>query len=169
MGVRDIYIIGSIEPDTLRSFAYQFRKADAKKGPITVHISSGGGDVDAGMGIYELIRTSRNQVTTHGFGNVSGIAVMIFAAGDERVLTEGTSLLVHDGTLEVSGALRTVKSEIDENYRLHTKYCDAIAGAGGVLSSEDVRTMASKETYIDARLAGVYEIATKVVPYRKRM
>lgn len=68
---------------------------------ITVHINSGGGDLYAGLAIYNRLKSLKGTVTTINDGLAASAASLIFQAGDVRKMNSGSNLMAHG----VSGLL----------------------------------------------------------------
>jgi ATP-dependent protease ClpP protease subunit len=62
---------------------------------VLLLISSTGGDVHQGVSLYNYIRALPLTVTTHNFGSVDSIAVVIFAAGQRRLSVPQARFLLH--------------------------------------------------------------------------
>lgn len=70
-------------------------KAQPKATAYTVHINSEGGIVDVGLDIFNYLRSLKKPIATVGSGMVASIATVIFLAGDERKVQEGTKFMIH--------------------------------------------------------------------------
>lgn len=62
---------------------------------ITVLIASPGGQVSAGINIYNFLKGIPAEVITHNFGQSDSIAVTIFCAGSKRYCTPDSRFLIH--------------------------------------------------------------------------
>ena len=65
------------------------------KDNIVVHINSGGGDLYAGLTIYNRLKTVKGTVTTINDGLAASAASLIFQAGDVRKMNAGSNLMAH--------------------------------------------------------------------------
>jgi ATP-dependent protease ClpP protease subunit len=65
---------------------------------VTVAINSGGGDVNAGMGIYNILAGCELPVTTVNMGEVGSIAATIFMAGTVRIAVPDSYFVLHAAT-----------------------------------------------------------------------
>ena len=70
-------------------------KLGAGKTSITILISSSGGQVSAGISIYNFLKGLPAEVITHNFGQSDSIAVTIFCAGSKRYCTPDSRFLIH--------------------------------------------------------------------------
>ncbi len=71
--------------------------------PITIHLSTDGGDYYHGMAIYNAIRASRCYVTIIAWGYACSMGAIILQAADERLLTRDCVVMIHDGPTSMSG------------------------------------------------------------------
>lgn len=94
------------------------------KGPLDVHINSGGGDVFEGVAIHEAIRSHHGTVRTVVDGMAASIASVIAQAGQERVMSPGSMMMIHEAHCAGAG------NAADLNRRAATldKISDNIAG-----------------------------------------
>lgn len=65
------------------------------KNKVTVHINSGGGDLYAGLAIYNRLKNFKGEVTTINDGLAASAASLIFQAGDIRRMNAGSNLMAH--------------------------------------------------------------------------
>lgn len=148
-----------LDAATLKDFLEQLTFADSMDGPINVCISSNGGDTMVAMAMFDAIRATRNKVTTVGLGAVGSAAVLVFSAGDERLIGPNASLFFHGTSVYAEGSFKNVKTINNEMERIHSNYCSLIAGQAG-LDAKVVEGFCKKEMYMDADHAQKWGIAT---------
>lgn len=66
---------------------------------ITLVVNNGGGDVTAGLSIYDAIRLCKSHVTAFISGEASSIASIFIQAADSRIMTESSSMMIHSGQI----------------------------------------------------------------------
>ena len=66
-----------------------------EKSNITIHINSGGGDLYAGLAIYNRLKGLKGHITTINDGLAASAASLIFQAGDTRKMNAGSNLMAH--------------------------------------------------------------------------
>lgn len=128
----EIYIYGIIIDDTDASWlireedgtiGYQYpadikAQLDALRGlPIDVHIASDGGDVAAGIAIYNMLANHDAPVTVYIDSWAASIASVIAFAGNKIVMPENTFLMIHNprgGAYGGSDYLRSVADWLDK-------------------------------------------------------
>lgn len=65
---------------------------------VVLHLCSGGGDVNAGIGLYNFIRALPIRVDTHAFGACGSIAATVFLAGEDRTTVATSAFSLHAAT-----------------------------------------------------------------------
>ena len=65
------------------------------KNEVTVHINSVGGDMYAGIAIYNRLKGLAAHVTTINDGLAASAGSLIFMAGDDRKMHAGSNLMIH--------------------------------------------------------------------------
>jgi ATP-dependent Clp protease, protease subunit len=65
---------------------------------IFINWFSYGGDWDAGMAIYDYIKTCKSFITIKCFGRVRSMGTIILQAADERLLSQNCLFLIHYGS-----------------------------------------------------------------------
>lgn len=95
--------------------------------PIEIVIDSPGGDVLAGLALFDQILRLRRQghhITTRGRGMIASMATIIMQAGDERVLDANAQFMIH----EISYGARGKSSEIADMVAFGKKLEDRLLG-----------------------------------------
>lgn len=63
--------------------------------PVTFLINSPGGAADEGIGIYQAIRRHKGEVTTINNSLAASAASVIFLAGKNRLMADGSRVMIH--------------------------------------------------------------------------
>src|SRR5688572_19899908 len=66
------------------------------EGDITVHINSGGGFAFDGIAISNALKAYDGKVTTVNDAFAASAASIIFMAGEERLMSDGSILMIHN-------------------------------------------------------------------------
>ena len=84
---------------------------------INVHINSYGGEVAEGLAIYNALRRHKAKVVTTCDGFACSIASVIFMAGDERLMSKASLLMIHNAWTSAYGVnandLRKLAEDMD--------------------------------------------------------
>lgn len=126
--MREINIIGSIVSNThhrvydflgMQSFCPKMlvQALEKSKGqPVTVTISSPGGDLYAGIEMFGLLKNYKGKVTIQIISLAASAASVIAMGGDEVLMYPGAQLMIHNVSTTVSGNsqdLEHVKNILD--------------------------------------------------------
>lgn len=79
--------------------------------PITLLVNCEGGDVDAGLAVYDAILACKSPVHIEVIGVCYSMAAWVLQAGDVRRMHPHSSVMIHDGEGSVAGK----KHEIDSS------------------------------------------------------
>ena len=81
---------------------------------LNVYINSYGGEVAEGLAIYNALKRSSAKVVTYCDGFACSIASVIFAAGDERVMSNASLLMIHNAWTFTEGNADQLRKQADD-------------------------------------------------------
>jgi ATP-dependent protease ClpP protease subunit len=94
-----IFYNGPVNPGGMRNAQQALANAVAKgHQQIVLVLTSNGGDVASGLGLYHFIRSLPVPVHTHAAGVCSSVAATILLAGDRRTGADPTHFILHVAT-----------------------------------------------------------------------
>lgn len=134
------------------------------KANLTIHINSGGGDLYAGLAIYNRLKEFKGILTTVNDGLAASAASLIFQAGDNRKMNSGSNLMAHG----VSGFLfgyydADDLKELLTQFKAHNKaIVNVYAEAMGV-SFEEAKGFINGETWLTGQEAVDKGLADEVI------
>lgn len=117
----------------MRSYALKFNrirkthtcmKIESK--PLYLHIYSPGGDVYAGLALYDYIMQYRKHIPVYTIveGLAASAATFISVAGTKRFITPSSYMLVHQLSTFMHGNFEQLKDEFDNSKKLMEKIMD---------------------------------------------
>jgi ATP-dependent Clp protease protease subunit len=112
----------------------QFQKDLAALGQIEqldVYINSPGGDVFAGITIYNILKRHSAKVTVHVDGLAASAASVVAMAGDRIVMPKNATLMIHNAWSIGWGNKTAMRSLADELERLDGQLADIYAARTG--------------------------------------
>lgn len=148
-----------LDYNALREFIDLLSVVDSTPGTVDVCISSNGGDTMVAMAMFDALRAANNKVRTIGLGSVGSAAVLVFAAGDERLLGPNAALFFHGTSVYAEGSFKNVKTINNEMERVHKLYCSLIGKQAGV-SSDAIEAFCKEEMYMNPQDAVKVGVAT---------
>ncbi|MFS8181388.1 head maturation protease, ClpP-related [Pseudovibrio denitrificans] len=127
--------------------------------PITVRINSGGGYTDAGIAIFNALKTHKGEVSVIIDAMAASAASIIAMAGDERTMRTGAMMMIHDP----SGGKWGTAAEHEAIGELLHKQADLLADIYADVTgktSEELRQMMVDETWMNGSEAQAQGFAT---------
>lgn len=168
--VADLYIFGHIsaygqwgddDPDrSAYNIVNELKEIQASN--VNVHINSYGGDVSEGLAIYNTLKSLNKNVTTICDGFACSVASVVFCAGDKRVMSDSSLLMIHNAWTYAAGNsedLRKTAEDLDiitqasvNAYKLTTN-----------ISEEEIKNLMDNESWITPESAVEMGFATDIV------
>lgn len=136
---------------------------------IEVQINSPGGNVFDGMAIYNALRTHPARIVTRVDGLAASAASVIAQAGDERIMLEGTTMMIHEAWGVSVGPAAEHREFADLLEQQNTNIANVYASAAaGVTDVDRFLELMAAETWLTASEAVDLGLADSVLaPERK--
>ena len=128
---------------------------------LDVYINSYGGEVAEGLAIYNALRRHKAKVVTHCEGFACSIASVIFMAGDERVMSESSLLMVHNAWSYGQGNAAEFRKQADDLDKITQASVEAYKSHSN-LSEDEIKALLDAETWILPTEALEYGFATAI-------
>lgn len=121
----------------------------AGKDSITVHINSVGGDMYAGIAIYNRLKGLAAKVTTINDGLAASAGSLIFMAGDTRKVNAGSNLMIHGAAGFLYGYYQVQDlAAIKKQLEAHNKAGINIYAEATGRDKDSIKNMVDKETWL---------------------
>jgi len=143
-----IYIFGEIGWDVQAVNVIQDIQ-DTKDDEINVIISSGGGSAFEGLMIYDALKSSNKKINTKILGLGASAASVIFMAGDNREMGEGSLIMVHNSWSMFMGNKEEVESQLGTLEAIDKRITSIYVNATG-LPEEEVKQLLKDESFLSA-------------------
>lgn len=128
---RKIYLNTEVDLSIINKAVYwilRWNEEDKDKKPedrqeITIYISSNGGCVVSGLALIDAIKSSTTKIVTIGVGICASMGALLLISGHERKCYKNTTILLHDGSLQLSSSSKKAKQtmayydELDERLK----------------------------------------------------
>lgn len=165
---KQLFIFGEINANSVGHFMAMFKEADSTPGYITVNVCSMGGWVEGGLTMWDVIKSSQNEVYTVACGAVYSSAILPFEAGDVRLIYNSSRLFFHDMSVSIpEGTRKTIESITYETNRLYDMYCGYVAERSK-LQPKNINQLCVEEKYLDAKECKELGLADIVIPYTEK-
>ena len=134
------------------------------KDNITVHINSVGGDLYAGIAIYNRLKSLPANVTTVNDGLAASAGSLIFQAGNTRKVHSGSNIMVHQAMGLLIGYYQTKDlKEVIKQLEAGNKAAVNIYAEASGRDAADMKAMVDKETWLTGQEAVDAGLADEVV------
>jgi ATP-dependent Clp protease protease subunit len=134
-----------------------------KPDPISMYINSPGGYVTEGLAIYDTMRFIKSPVHTTGFGQQSSMGSLLLIAGERRMLTENSRVMIHQVSGGASGQHSEVATREGEISRLHEQLKSLYVRHTG-LNHKYWNKVAERDTYVTPAQALKIGLVDGIVP-----
>ncbi len=149
---RNVYLNGLIDTDIAGRQQQILHWLDAmNQQTVRIWINSIGGDLFAGIQLFDTIKTLRCRTETVVLGLGASMAGILLQAGTKRLIGPTSHIMLHELRTEVSDATTSKMGENAELMtRLEDKFVDILASRSK-LKKKDIRAMwTRKDAWFDA-------------------
>jgi len=137
---------------------------------ITIHINSPGGELYAGVAIYNRLKELNGTVTTINDGLCASAASLIFQAGDIRRMNKGSNLMAHGVSCLLYGYYNVQDlKELIKQMNAHNDVAMSIYMERSGKTKEEAKNLLNGETWLtgeDAVAAGLADEVAGEEPVR---
>lgn len=128
---------------------------------INVHINSYGGDVSEGLAIYNVLRESAAHINTICDGFACSAASVVFMAGDKRIMSPASLLMIHNAWTYAYGNAAELRKSADDLDTITQASVEAYKKVA-TISEEEIKSLMDAETWILPADAVAYGFATDI-------
>jgi len=147
----------------------QFREQlDEHKGDITVRINSPGGDVFAGVQIYNMLKDRQDKVTVVVDALAASAASFIAMAGDRIIMNSGSMMMVHKASTMAWGNEDDMKEVAEMLRKIDDSIIGLYADRTGK-SKEEIKALLAAETWMTAEEAVEMGFADEAVEGKTKL
>ena len=129
---------------------------------INVFINSYGGEVAEGLAIYNALRRHKAKVKTYCDGFACSAASVVFMAGDERIMSNASLLMIHNAWLYTAGDPNQLRKDADDLETINQASVNAYMSRVNI-TEEALKEMMDAETWIAPADALEMGFATAIV------
>lgn len=129
---------------------------------INVHINSYGGEVAEGLAIYSALRRHKAHVRTTCDGFACSIASVIFMAGDERLMSDASLLMIHNAWTSAWGVNAADLRKLADDMDTITSASKSAYMARVSITEDELTELMDAETWISPADAVDMGFATEI-------
>ena len=171
---RKIYITGEISEEMMVEFSQKIQVLlmSDKDTAISIYVDSCGGEVRAGLAMYEMIKSLNKivEVNIYCLSKACSMAAILLAAGlkGHRYLMPYSEVMIHEPLIssksQMGGTASTVRS-LATSLEDTKKIIDTILSEHTGKSIEEISLATSFDNYMSAKEACEFGIADKIVSF----
>jgi ATP-dependent Clp endopeptidase proteolytic subunit ClpP len=132
---------------SLEQFTSDFN-AVRDRDSVKLYLNSPGGEVFTGLGIYNLLSKISNKLTIEVTGLAASIASIILLSADERIIDNGSFVMIHDPFMTTAGTSEEIRKDADTLDKIKDQIVNIYIDRTG-LSKEEIVSLMSDETWLD--------------------
>lgn len=119
------------------------------KDNITIHLNSVGGDLYAGLAIYNRLKALPANITTINDGLAASAASIIFQAGDTRKVHAGSNIMVHQAAGFLFGYYQLNDlNQVSKQLRAANKTAVNVYAEASGRDTDEIKRMVDAETWL---------------------
>ena len=166
-----VFVTGPIDMGVANTFIAQmlFLESQNPDKDISVYINSPGGEVYAGVAMYDTIKHIKNDVVTINVGLAASAAALILSSGTKgkRYALPGSHTMIHQVIGGVEGQASDVEITAKHMLRLRDQYAEAISKETGQ-KLDKVKGDMDRDYWMDANESVKYGIIDKIMNPKKK-
>jgi len=124
---------------------------------ITLVLNSCGGSWEDGIALYDMIRALKSPVNILAMGKVYSMGSVILQAGDKRIMTKHTAMMIHDGLEGVEAPPKAFEawgewSKVTRK-QMYEIYYEQMVKKSPDITLGEIESMCSHDTILSAKNA----------------
>ena len=167
---RSIFLTGSIDSEMANAFLSQLIYLEEESNePITIYINSPGGEVNAGLMIYDAIQGSNLTINMICTGIAASMAALLLAGGQKgkRYILKHSKVMIHEPLIAngVGGSATSIKN-ISESILETREIVNGILAVHTGRSIEEINDATSFDNFMNAQEAvefGLCDVITEKI------
>ena len=168
---RIVVLGGPIDDDLANLVIAQllFLEADDPEKDVHLYVNSPGGNVNAGLGIYDVMQYIGPDVGTICMGQAASMAAVLLAAGAEgkRMALPNSRVMIHQPWGGVQGQSSDIQIHAQEILKLRNRLNRLLAGHTGK-DVERIEQDTDRDRFLDAAEAVEYGLVDEIVRRHER-
>lgn len=151
---RKIELIGEVNDTSVNNIISQMLHLNEESNEeIVLYINSGGGSVNSGLALYDVMQAIKSPIKTVCIGMAASMAALLFIAGDKREILKHSEVMIHDPLIsQISGSALSVKARSDRLMQIRDITAEIIAKHSNK-SLDEIYKYTASDTYFTAEEA----------------
>ena len=166
-----VFVTGPIDMGVANTFIAQllFLESQNPEKDISIYINSPGGEVYAGISMYDTMKHVKNDIVTINVGLAASAGALLLAAGSKgkRYSLPGAQTMIHQVIGGVEGQASDVEITAKHMLKLRDQYADIISKETGQ-KLDKVKADMDRDYWMDANESIKYGIIDKIMVSKKK-
>lgn len=163
----NIFLTGDINNTSANLFMVQFMYLKSLGlDNINIFINSGGGEVQAGLMIYDLIKSMRDKVNIYCTGMAASMAAVILSGGAKgrRFILPHSKTMIHEPLISdgVGGSASSIR-DISDSILKTKEICNEILADNTGKTVEEINMITLHDHYMNAEESVEFGLCDKIV------
>ena len=162
---RIIFISGEIDDNLSNSVVAQLLYLDSlNNNDIYLYINSPGGDITAGLAIFDTMNYIKSEVSTICVGLAASMGAFLLLSGKKgkRIALENSEIMIHQPLGGVKGQATDIKIASDRIIKIKRKL-NTIISKKTNKSLKQIEKDTERDYYLDSKEAKEYGIVDKIL------
>lgn len=176
LSTRTIYVNGEITSDLIEESVLAIRDINIyddnqekhlknyKREPITVIVDTYGGSVYDGLGLVNVISSSKTPVHTYCYSKAMSMGLLIFVSGHKRFIHENATLMFHQLSTVIVGTNQDVIDEQSRVDKLNKKLMKIVRKRTSITKEQmNKKNIIKKDWFISGKKAVKLNAADELI------
>ena len=169
-----VFVEGEITSESINEIKKQimYLIGTIEDKPIYIHIDSPGGDINAGLVLYDIIQTYADKIYLVCTGRACSMAAVLLASGKKghRYMLSNSEAMVHEPLIanQFSGNCSSIKATSERLIEIKEKINKLLAKHTGK-SLKQIDEATSFDNYLNAQEAVELGLVDKIVSFKDIM
>ena len=163
---RNIFILGEINSNMANRVLSELMYLSEENAPINIFINSPGGEVNAGLMIYDLIQDAKMPINMICTGIAASMAAILLAGGQKgrRFILPHSKVMIHEPLISggLGGSATSIKN-ISESIMETRTICNGILSKHTGKTVEEIDKAIAFDNYMNAQETIAFGICDKIV------
>jgi ATP-dependent Clp protease protease subunit len=162
---RILFLFGTIDQETASDIIPRLLVMNSLGAePIKMFINSPGGEISAGMAIYDTMQFIESPVYTICIGHCASMATWLLAAGEtgNRIASENSQIMIHQGRTIMGGSFSDLKVNMEEFERTQERMIKLLSRHSNK-NMEEIQNAIERDCWMTPQEALEFGIVDRVV------
>ena len=169
---RQVFLTGEVNMDMADAFVQQMMYLDQEGEKISIYLNSCGGEVDAGLVIYDVLQSAKSSIDVYCIGHAYSMAAVLLASGPKghRFILPHSKVMIHEPSIEsgIAGSAVSVKRVSDSIAETRTLTIELLMKHTGRKKAEIIKAL-SYDNFMNAKEAIQFGLCDRIVDGPERV